>query len=179
MGNPHIYPVPVNIFIATRLLTEAEIKALPTTAIDLIPAPGANYRIKPLALTCVGTFASAGYTNINATYASMQLQTGGGLWVSVAVSNDSSVSPVLTALTDFFAIGAGRIMDVPIPFMYTNVDSTFTFQGYVQPNLNTLSSVENSKLQLAVDNNGSGDFTGGNVNNRLRVTVYYTIERCQ
>ena len=35
---------------------------------------------------------------------------------------------------------------------------------------------ENKGLQLAADNSGAGNFTGGNAANTLKVRIYYTIQ---
>jgi hypothetical protein len=123
--------------------------------------------------------ASAGaYTNINTTYASLQLQAEtSAQWLSVAVSNDSTLG--MTRVTTFLGQAFDQVLDVPIPFLLAIDGGAASGSGDYIQTLGTLplaSQLNNKALQIAGDNNGSGAWTGGNAANGMKVTVYYAVE---
>lgn len=156
------------VFVSTTELTDAQIKALPTTAISLIDAPAGNQRIKIHNVTYTCYFEHGAYTNVDTDDATLEVQTTSGARLGGFLANDSGDS--LTTLTTLFASAVVRVVDVG-PYA-TNVAG-----AYIQPLLTTTPGLlAGNGVQLAATNNGAGNFTGGHTSNRLTVQVYYSVE---
>lgn len=156
-------------------LTDAQIKALPSTAITLVAAPGSGKLIQPISITIKISAASGGYTNINTTYAEFLASYHIADWTVMSLINDSSLSTALTKVTDFFAVG-DRYVTLTAP--YSNAIQAATTTGtnqQVEPAFFIPSSNENLSLDTYFDNNGSGDLTGGNAANSMIWYVDYLI----
>jgi hypothetical protein len=157
------------IYPATVTLTNAQIKALPTTGITLVAAPSAGSRIKVLGATLVARFTAGAYTNVNVTTASLPIQASSGAWLVSPILNDSGSSQA--DLTGFF--GAFNIVaDLAVPSFFPNGTGGWTQYALTT----TVANVDGLAVQLKMDNNGSGNLTGGNAANTLKVTLYYSVE---
>lgn len=161
----------------TRTLTDAQIKALPTTGITIHVAPGAGFRIKPVAISLVGKFTAGAYTNVNATYSDIHIEVGTE-YIIFCVANDSSTTPAISQMTDFMG-AVNRVVDPPI----TDIVSVPVAggAGYILPNSETAAGVSTTvwddvAISIKAENNGSGNFTGGNAANTLKVTFYFIKE---
>lgn len=160
------------------VLTDAQIKALPTTPITLVSAPTSGFRVKVLGASATLVTTAGAYTNINATYCAVQLQvpTTTWAWGPLAV-NDSSLTTDLTQVTATFGGTVAKTWDVPEPATPIDAGSTSgTHEYLVSRTAADTADWNGTALQIATDNNGSGVWTGGNAANTLRVTVYYTVE---
>ncbi len=115
------------------------------------------------------TTTSAGaYTNLNGSYCDLHLEPA---YLAYGVINDNSVSPSLEILTDMLGTAAATVYDLLVPWQAGFVS------GYVQNTGVQLRGVlETGHVTLNADNNGSGNFTGGNAANSMKVTVYYSVE---
>ncbi len=155
-------------------LTNAQVKALPTTPITLIAAPGSGNRLRPLAVSYSFATGSGAYTNIDATYADLHLMLGTD-YVGYGPVDDASTIPPLTLVTSVLGTAATRIFDQGMPPQQgTPVAGS---AGYVQTiAFYNRNQQENAALMIAMDNNGTGNLTGGNAANTLTVTIYYAIE---
>lgn len=159
----------------TVTLTDAQIKALPTTPITLIAAPPSGYRIKVLSASLVSSFAAGVYTNIDATYAACSLFYLGdfGQWPTQAIVDDVGYSGA-TRFTAFFGNTTRRVVDVT-SFYDAASDGAAGLQwvlAYHEPRASMLATA----LAIGMDNDGTGNLTGGNAANTLRVTVYWAKE---
>ena len=138
----------------TVILTDAQIKALPTTAIELVAAPGASKFIFLQSALIVSNCQAGTY--ISGDFA------GGSLGFSVVNSVSFSLleGDLESLLTDTSQLG------------------TVWFQGnhatakVAAPK--AMGDTVNQPLTL-VAGNGSGNYTGGNAANTLKVTVLYVI----
>ena len=133
---------------ATVTLTDAQIKALPTTAIDVVPAQGANTVIAPVLVTVITNLVTA-YTNRANSLLIVSYQKPSGTPISFAETLSTSIPLVA-------ATGLGFIT----PASFGTSQRT---------------DIDNRALQIRADNLGAGDFTGGNASNAMKVTVLYTV----
>lgn len=164
----------------TATLTDAQIKALPTTPIELIGAPGAGYRIKIISGSLRLNNLAGVYNNVNADYFAVQIHVPlvtwvvGGSWI-----NDSTMTFALTQGTDVFHGGVGnRLTDLIAPG-FSGLDagaSSGAGEWVVNNGLVGTVDYDGTAIQISIDNNGSGVLTGGNSANTLLVNLLYTIE---
>lgn len=156
-------------------LTNAQILALPTTPIELLAAPGAGLWYRVVAVSYSADCAAGAYTNIDAAYADIRLGfTGGQDYVAGFVADDAASTPVDVDLTGLLGTANHR---VAVSQAYLSALLAGAADGYVRNWLATgIANLENLPLEIAANNSASGNFTGGNAANTLRVTTYYVIE---
>lgn len=171
---------PVVIQKTTAALTNAQIKALPTTPFTVVAAPGAGRVI-----VVVSAFAHADlpgnnyYTNIAydentpGTYATLSITYGDGAGVISKSLVNESVTFVQT-LTQFLGVNG---LDPEDRLVFLGPYPLGEYGGVPKhPEIISGSGgVVNQPVKLYCDNAGQGDFTGGNAANTLKVTVLYTV----
>lgn len=168
---PSADSVPVGILRrATVTLTDAQIKALPTTGVQVIAAPPAGYWNHVVSASFHADVSAGAYTNIDTTYSALSLVTAAGNWLVSGIVNDSVTVPALTRMTSFLG---GTLNSIIFTTSYLESFNN----GWVLPAAEALVSDFNaSAVRVAVDNNGAGNFTGGNAANTLKITAYYIVE---
>jgi len=144
---------------ATVTLTDAQIKALPTTAVELVAAQGAAKLIVPLSAVVQFNYTDA-YTNIAAT-AALFIQVGGNVGLATL---DEAAGNGVTSLFD-----SGEDYTAILP-QKGFVSGTSTY-GTVRASL----EVAEQNLSVKMTNAAQGALTGGNAANTLRVSVYYVV----
>jgi hypothetical protein len=152
-----------SLLSATVELTDAQIKALPTTGIEIIATPGANKIILPFSAVLVLQNWQADYTNINAN-SSIQISSTNGLGNIlnfIEQAKNTSISNILAYGSDSL-----NVVSIGQP-IYGGQPTAFT--GIIPADL------IDDGLSIRINNVGSGNLTGGNAANTLKVTVYYVV----
>lgn len=160
-----------DVFSKTVVLTDAQIKALPSTSIVVVPAPGAGFYTVPI--HCVIELNAPNnqhYTNVTdetlAQGASDIVVTWGDNWVNAFRA---------VPMNYFGGFFSGKRVAFCSPFTGVSVptvaeDQLWAFvMGYT---FNGQDRVENNALKVSADNSG-GNFTGGDPVNTMAVTVWY------
>ena len=146
---------------ATVALTDAQIKALPTTAIEIIPATASK-----MSLPCFSTARlewTADYTNIDGA-AQLLLRTGGNSFLA-AIAREGDFGSVSSLLA-----GGESVTSIVTPVAYTGTSNeTEGVPGYYNTDIGV-------NVKIVALNGAAGDFTGGNAANLLHIsTVYYLL----
>jgi hypothetical protein len=143
------------IWQATVLLTDAQIKALPTTPVTLAAAPGANRLIRPLESTWIADTSAGVYTNLSANI-SLRYDVG---TLTAAVFDENYHGALSGAFLSVISLG---------PLSYVNNSAVIgNLEGGLALGLN-------GALTLYATNT-AGNFTGGHASNTLRVTAPYLV----
>ena len=162
-----LYRFASGLYQAKRVLNNEQIKALPTTSLEIAPAPGAGRGIYPLFAT-MNLDWTANYASIDAG-AEMGLVQNGAAGASLGIlacliqNSNSDVSLFLAGSDDTGA----QLPPISIPNGGTGQAST-TFAWY-------LSNFDNKSLILKFGNGATGNLTAGHADNTLTVNVYYWV----
>lgn len=147
---------------ATVTLTDAQIKALPTTPIEIVPAPGANrVTVVDQWVVRLNTLAG-GYTNT----------TNAGWYLCYAVGGVVAASFILlgnnlAAMSDTLCLNG--LPQITITAGISGAD------GYLWGTQLVANYGANSAIVVRDDYASSGNYTGGHASNSAVVTVLYTV----
>ena len=141
-------------------LTDAQIKALPTAGVDVLPAPGAGYANIVLGAYVFLECSGGNYTNIN-------VATGLEL-ANDAAGNYDAVTNKTVAVDGLFA-GGSRFAVLP-PTLWVAASYT-TAPVYTAQ----FSDWNNKPTQVWALNGGDGNFTGGHAGNTLSIRTWYAV----
>lgn len=146
-------------------LTDAQIKALPTTAIALVAAPAAGKRIQLVQACLIGDFTAGAYTNIGLVTPWLALRLGAND-ISTYIANDATATPAIATLTSFLSAALNQVTLTPLGLP---TDNGWGVVPYVaDPQYATA-------LSIRAINDAAGNFTGGNAANSLVVDVVYLV----
>lgn len=161
----------------TVTLTDAQIKALPSTPVELVAAPGTGKWIDVVSVTLRKDNTAGAYGNIAATGSVLKVVVGtNDDWATMGVVNDSSASPALTYLTDYLGSADDGLLKLPT---FSQAATTTSGAGWVwgvPPFYDYSTEFVNKALSIQIDNAAAGNLTGGNAANAMKVIVTYTVE---
>jgi len=160
------------IYKTTVTLNNTQIKALPTTPITLIAAPGAGLAIALLRASVYSKTNAGAYTNINAAgVLGVRFATSLGTGLSWIPNDAAITNGSTTLLSDLLGTTTNRRATLT-PNQGTEGRDDWGAVPFVED----VAAFTNLALQVDVDNNGGGDFTGGNAANSLVFVVYFLKE---
>lgn len=148
-------------------LDDTDIKALPTTPFSLIAAPGADKIIVPINIFNYVDCNAGAYTNIDSGgWAAVRIN-GWDICSYIGDTDTSGVDANLAAIL-------GAVNDHGFAFIPQQQPSLFSgwwlnvarFKG---------ADLVNQPLTLEIDNNGSGNLTGGNAANVWKLSGFYYV----
>jgi hypothetical protein len=149
------------IFTTTVTLTDAQIKALPTTPLVILPKAGsnvANYLVS--AFLFVDTVAGA-YTNVTAT--------GSGYSHSLLLTYSDETGEVTN-----FAHSVTMLASARQSICKWTPGLPSIVAGTALLDLSGAATLAvNADISLMANNGAGGNYTGGNAANRLRITLDY------
>lgn len=143
----------------TTVLNNTQIKALPTTAVDVVPAPGAGLVLVPVGISYEARFTGGAYTNVDTS-------------PSLITKLDTSSR---------WETGRGYFFPNASKWTFRDLSSTIsrgTMQSQAEKRLALdNASLANKSLKLSMVNASLGNLTGGHASNTLTVIVkYYVVE---
>jgi hypothetical protein len=152
---------------ATITLDNDQIKAWPSTWYTLIPAPGANKLIIPVAMYYRATI-KAGYTNFgeNSTIFSNIQMDSVQPWEIDALLNCNPVAQPHAAINHYRAV-----LPFTPPLQFGTIGSGTTLPA--DPALNAALGLRMSNLDGVLAD--LGDLTGGHADNTLKIIALYTV----
>lgn len=155
-------PSTVTIYQSTVTLTDSQIKSLPSTPIEIVPAPGEGVVLVFIRGMLV--------MDISTTYTNVQPNS------VIFIGTDGVKASNLAQIGDgnLFDVGVGRWAG----FFTPNAQNTSLAPGEISDYVGTSNAIWENKSFLvraynAYPGNLSGNFTGGNASNFLKITIWY------
>jgi len=157
-------PVTRTRFGLTRrtVLTNAQVKALPTVPVEVVPAQGVNCWIVPMCAAYQSDFTGLAYGNIaDPVYSNLGL-----CW------NGNINRPAVEVRQATGWLNAAAISRISVGTLGT-LDNLLDFLN--QPVICNVVDSDGTGVFVYADNQGGGNFNGGDPGNSLIVTVFYNV----
>lgn len=153
---------------ATVTLTNDNIKNIPPSRFELIPAPGVGKVIVPISGIVVMHFAENGGNNVNYVAASTpQIE------INIGENYASHYIGGIGWLTDALTVEVDKFAAIACPYIATGAGD---YLGHFYSQALNLTGLENMSLVLRDDDNDGGSaYTGGYSGNSAKVTIIYQI----
>jgi hypothetical protein len=155
--------------VSTVTLTNDQIKGLPTTAVELVPAPGAGKVIVAPSAVIFGAMLVHTFPDMGSGYTNVDPQ--------ISVSFVLSLDPGWALDTEYRPDGSHLNLNLdPTQWDDLQIVSFITPYNVTSP-VDTVgrSHIEDKPLTLRFFNASLGDLTGGDPANTLAVTTYYAV----
>jgi hypothetical protein len=149
------------VYSATVTLTDAQIKALPTTGVEVVAAPGVGKGLICQSAVIHTNFAVAYTADADSSIGICRPDGFPASFQLVAQSLLQATGELYTLLPGVTTPGAA-------------VEGDFAGYAYVTESL-TKTAIENKGLVVANFLTSSSDYTGGDAANTMTVTVYYSV----
>jgi hypothetical protein len=157
-----------DLYCFTRHFSNAQVKALPTTGLEVLPTPGSDYTWVVLSCLVMLDSSDAAYTNIDAA-AYLQLDVYGTDYVA----NDADLG--FADCTAFLGVAGHQL--VPMRGRYASeINGSGALATYQATNwavraypVAYFTDKANAPVLVQLNNAASGDLTGGHANNSLLV----------
>jgi hypothetical protein len=147
----------------TVTLTDAQVKALPTTPVEIVPAPGSGRAILYVSGIILNDTSANEYTNIDAA-----------AFIRCAIDN-ASASVVVNGNALQLLLDDDDPHYAFLPAA-DGVDAVSADVGVVASDAYGFTDdIDNIPLSLLAGNGAAGDWTGGDAANWMRVTVFYAV----
>lgn len=153
---------------STTTITNAQVKTLPTSYVQLLAAPGSGKMIFPFWVMLNKSFSGGDYTNVNAN-GYLEFTYDGGATVLEYIPNDSGAG--LTQL-DNFLFGSNQIYFIKPQQNFISALNTGWNSSFYRL---SKTDVNNKSFSIGISNGVSGNLTGGATANSLEVTTYYMV----
>jgi hypothetical protein len=154
----------VTVYQLKTIITDAQIKAMPTTSVELIPAPGEGKMIVmyPPFLKSSLSAGAYGGTNVSGDYFAI-CYSGHGI---IAALPNSTPWPFFNT---FFAGGDKAVL---LPLTDAQYDADWT--GMLPISIGSFANYNNRSI-IATMSVAGGDLTGGDPANTIDITLFYSI----
>lgn len=155
------------------IITDSDIKKLPSVPFKLVDAPGVGWYISVVSVS-VNFQRLADYTNIDAqAYLTIAINPPNGPDVVAPFQQKNGVGHA--SLTEFLT-GASDILPAWARYAQETVQSAPS-NDVASPQIPfSRENVENQGLYLYATNGNSGNFTGGHASNAIKISISYVID---